>query len=473
MFDLSNDEITSAPVHRVLTLLSIPLLAQNVVEVASLVIDLFWIGRLGGDAVAAVGLAAPLFSLTLILVIGVPYIGTMIPVSQRTGADDGHGARVAAFNGVVLGAITSVVIGGGAILAAPALVDFLASIRPGPTPTDVTNLTVRYFRILALGLVFAATSDAIEGAFVARGDSRAALYISVATVVTILVADPLLIFGFGPIPALGVGGAAIASVLGFVAGLVLAVGFVLQGRSGGVLSRSATQVGLGQFRALFEQGLAPSAQQANRRVAELVVVAIVFAAGGPAALAAYAVGTRVFSAASIPAQGFQSATQSVVGQNVGAGKPERAARTACVGVAILGGVLTLVAVAQWMLAGAVTTTLAPGLGGEAFTLAVDFLRLLALSYPAFGAMYVLQGGFNGASRGAVSFRSSLLQYWGLQVPLAGAAVVFLDAGAVPVFGVIAASHVLTAVVLAGYYYNAQRAGMFQKATGETAGTAAD
>jgi putative MATE family efflux protein len=473
MFDLSTDEITSAPIHRVLTLLSIPLLAQNVVEVASLVIDLFWIGRLGDDAVAAIGLAAPLFSLLLIVVVGVPYIGTMILVSQRVGADDERGARTATFNGVALGAILSIAVGGAAALAAPVLVDLVASIRPEPTPAAVSEMTVRYFRILALGLVFASTSDAIEGAFVARGDSRAALYISVATVATILVADPLLIFGYGPIPSMGIAGAAVASVLGFLAGLVLAVGFALRGRAGGVLSRAATTVSLGEFRALFDQGFAPSAQQANRRVAELVVVTIIFAAGGPPALAAYAVGTRVFSTASIPAQGFQSATQSVVGQNLGAGKPDRAARTTTVGVLLITAVLGSLAVVQWTWAASITTFLTPGLTGAGFAHAVDFLRLLALSYPAFGAMYILQGGFNGASQGRVSFRSSLVQYWGLQIPLAAVATFALDAGVVAVFGAIALSHVVTAVLLGGYYYHVRRGGLFDDAAENVAETPAD
>ncbi len=109
------------------------------------------------------------------------------------------------------------------------------------------------------------------------------------------------------------------------------------------------------------------------------MVAIVFLAGGPVALAAYAVGTRVFSAASIPAQAFQSATQSVVGQNLGAGKPGRAADTTRVGVVILGGVLGILAIVQWTMATSIMNVLAPELSGASFIFAVDFLRLLAIS----------------------------------------------------------------------------------------------
>lgn len=95
-----------------------------------------------------------------------------------------------------------------------------------------------------------------------------------------------------------------------------------------------------------------------------------------------------------------------------------------------------------------------------------------MSYPAYGAMYVLQGGFNDASRGAVSFRSSVLQYWGRQIPLAGIAAVVLGTGVVPAFGAIAASHVLTAVILAADY-QMQHDGMFREAADSVAEPSAD
>lgn len=290
-----------------LALLSVPLVAQNVVEVASTVVDVFWIGRLGGRTVAAVGLAAPVFSLLLILTIGVPYIGTMIFVSQRI---DNDGARRAAFNGVVLGAVLSLVVGGVAVLAAPATVALLVEVRPGPTSATVAAMTVRYLRILAVGLAFASVNDAIEGGVrgprrLPRGAVRQRRHGR---------DDPR----GRPAPDLrvrvgtrpGLPGAAVASVLGFVAGLLVALGFVYTGRSGRVLTWSTATVRLEELRQLRRTELSPTAQQANRRIAEIVVVAIVFAVGGPAALATYPVGTRVFSPASIPAQGFQSAAQA-------------------------------------------------------------------------------------------------------------------------------------------------------------------
>lgn len=471
MLDLSSDEITSEPIYRVIAILTLPLLAQNLVESASLIIDLYWIGRLNEQAVGAVGMAFPLVGLLLIAVIGVPFIGTMILVSQRMGADNEEGARIAAFNGTILGALLGLVIGGGAYLLAPWLVDLIVSVQPN-TQGSVTDLTVSYFRILALGMAFAAASDAIEAAFVARGDSRAALYLSLTTVGTIMIADPVLMFGIGPAPRLGVDGAALATVLGYVTGLLLGLGFVAVGRSGGIMSRDTMKLDLDVFRQLYDRGIAPTAQRANRRVVDVLVMIIVFAAGGAVALAAYLVGSRVFSIASIPADGFQSATQTAVGQNLGADQPSRATRSTWVGALLVGGLLALFGLVQWMFPGTIANILAPELDGDALSLTIDLLRILAVCYPAFGALYALQGGFNGANRGEVSFRSSLVQYWGLQVPLAAGLGLLLDGGATGVFWAISLSNILTAVLLGGYYYYVSQSGMFQTAADEASEAAA-
>ena len=469
MFDLSSEEITSKPLTRVLVILSVPLLGQNLVEVASLVIDLFWIGRLSEGAVSAVGLAFPLVSLLLLACIGVPYIGTMILVSQRTGAEDEKGAQRATFNGAVLGAILGLVFGIGAYLSAPQLVEFIMITQPNP-PSEVADLTVAYFRIIALGMCIAAVSDALEAAFIARGDSRAALNISVATVGMIMIADPVLIFGLGPVPALGVEGAALATVLGYATGLGLAAYYAATGRSGGILSRDAFDLQVDLFRELFDNGFSPAAQMANRRVADVLIVLVVFAAGGAPALAAYLVGTRIFSIASVPADTVQTATQTVVGQNLGADQPGRASMTAWLSALLICTLLALAALGQWMLAEPITRAFAPELDGAAFELAVDFLQILALSYPAFGVLYALQGGFNGASRGEVSFRASVVHYWVLQLPLAVGAGLYMGGGATAVFWAITLSNVLTGVGLAVYYYYVQQSGMFRTAA-EEAGAA--
>jgi putative MATE family efflux protein len=466
MFDLSPEEIISDPVHRVLTLLAVPLVVQYLVQVAQGVADIFWLGQLGGDGVAVVGLVYPTVSLLLVAAISVPFIGTQVIVSQRTGADDAFGARKAAFNGLVLSAILALVGGGAAYVVAPTLIELMTSTRPRSAAEGILEPAINYFRIVSLGILFAATSDALEAALVGRGDSRAALHIGVVTVLTNLVADPLLIFGVGPLPAFGIEGAAVASALGYFTGLLLAVGYVVRGRSGGVLSRESMQIDLAEYRELFEVGLPPTAQRVNRRVVDIITVVVVFAAGGAAGLTAYIIGTRVFSVASVSAFGFQSATQSVVGQNLGADEPERADRSTRCGVLLIGGGLALLAVGQWYAAGAITNLMAAKIDAAAFELSVEFLRILAVSYPAVGVTYVLQGGFNGARRSTVSFYSSVFQYWVVQLPFAVAGGIVLAESVVAVFWAVAVAGVMTAVGLGLYYLHVSRSGMFENAAAE-------
>src|SRR5699024_1322077 len=149
------------------------------------------------------------------------------------------------------------------------IVDLLTLARPGGE--TVTALAAAYLGVVAIGLPAAAASDAVEAAFIGWGDSRAPLYISVATVGTNLVLDPILIFGLGPAPALGVRGAALATVVGYVAGFVLAGTLALRGRAGWIYSRAATAFDTDDLRELFDVGAPIAGQGAVRQVVRVLV----------------------------------------------------------------------------------------------------------------------------------------------------------------------------------------------------------
>jgi putative MATE family efflux protein len=287
-----------------------------------------------------------------------------------------------------------------------------------------------------------------------------------------LALDPLLIFGIGPFPALGIEGAALATVLGSAFGLVLAAGFVLRGRNDGMVSRAAARIDTEEIRELLDVGLPTAGQQVASQSVRIVVVAVVFAAGGAAGLAAYIVGARVATVAFVPAQGLQQATQSVVGQNLGAGNPGRANRTTWLGVSLAVGVLSVVGVLQWLVPGAIATLLVPELSGAAFSLSVTYLEILAYGYPAIGAVYLFQGGFNGARRTRVSFLASVVQYWAIRLPIALLGAFALGFGVNAVFWAVTLSNIAAALGLGWYYRYSARDGMFERAT-EVAASAAD
>ena len=468
MFDLSPEDITEGPLVRALLALAAPLLVQNLVQVVQQVVDLFWLGRLSSAAVAGVGLALPVLALAFALVIAAPFVGTQILVSQRVGGEDVPAARRAAFTGLALALALGVV--GGALLSfgARPLTELLTLAQPAATEGRVAGLAAAYLGVIALGLPLAAASDAVEGAFIGWGDSRAPLYVSVVTVGTNLVLDPVLIFGLGPTPALGVRGAALATVAGYGFGLLLAAALALAGRNGGMYSRASVTLAREELRELLAVGLPIAGQGAVRQTVRVLVVAVAFAAGGAAGLAAYAIGARVAAIAFIPAIGLQQAAQSVVGQNLGAEKPNRAHRATYLGVALAAGGLAVVGLLQWLVPAPIATAFAPELTARALELTVEYLRILAYGYPAIGAAYIFEAGFNGARRTQTSFVATLLQFWVVRLPIAAGAGVLLGVGVSAVFWAVTISNIAAAVGLWLYYRRETANGMLDRASAATA-----
>lgn len=483
MFDLTSDDITDGSLLRGLLVLSAPLLVQNVVQVIQQVIDLFWVGRLSNDAVAAVGLTVPLVSLLFAVAALVPFVGTQVLVSQRVGSENIFGARRGMFSGLVVAVGFGVVFGGLVFVAARPLIDLLLSTRPGSTTNSVTKLAVAYFGIIALGVWLTGISDTIEAAFIGWGDSQTALYMNVTALGVNLFLDPILIFGFRDSPlfeplglglqsalfsvtqfsGIGIEGAALSNVIGYGVGGLLGLVLVARGRNGGMLSRTAARIDLNDIRELIDIGIPTGGQIFAKQIVELVLVLIVFDAAGAAGLAAYIVGFRVASIATTPSASLQQAAQSIVGQNLGAGLTNRARRVTWLGVGVAAGALALIGVVQWTIPRTLVQLFVPSLSAEATRLAVDYLGILAYGYPAIGAAYLFQAGFNGARRTRTSFVASLFQYWGVRFSIAAIGSIVLSFGMYAVFWSVSLSNLLAAIGLGGYYHYSTASGMFERA----------
>lgn len=462
MLSVSSEEITEGNLLRSLVVLSLPLVAQNFVLIAQQVIDIVFLGRFSADAVAAVGLATPVVGL-LYVVTYAPYVGTQVAVSRRIGADDETGARRGLFNGLLLTAVACVVGGSVFFVAVRPLLEVMTAVRP-TARGEFVDLGAQYVSMLALGLPAIGLANTVEdGGFVAWGDSPAALFMNLVALVGNVVLDAILIFGLGPAPRLGVRGAALATVLGSLAGLLFGLALIVRGRNGGMLSRAASSIEAADVREIVDLGWPISAQNGVRQLIRLPVFLLVFVAGGGAALAAYIVGARVATIAFVPPQGLQQAAQSVIGQNLGAGNQHRAVRTTYLAVGVAASVLTVVGAAQLLVPEALATAFAPTLSPEGFAFAVEYLAILAYGYPALGAIYTFEAGFNAAGRSRVSFVSTLLQYGGVRLPIAAVGVLSLSVGVTAVFWAVTVSNVAAALWLGGYYRYAVDDGMMARA----------
>lgn len=459
------DAIVEGSIPRTLVALALPLVAQNVVRVAQQVIDTFWLGRLGETAVAAVGLTVPILGVCFALLV-TPFVGTQILVSQRVGADADDGARRMVVHGFVLALVVGALVGAGVFLGADTVVRLVGA------GSDVAPLAAIYLAVVGLGLPLAGASDALEAGFVGRGDSRASLWINVATVAVNVVLDPLFIFGWWIFPQLGVRGAALATVAGYAAGLSLALALALGPRM--ALSRRHLALTVADFRDLLSVGAPITGRQVASQSVRVLLVGVVALAGGAAGLAAYTVGARVASVAVLPSRGLGQAAQSMVGQNVGADRPDRARRTTRVGVAVAAGALACLGAVQWLVPAPVARIFVPNLSGDGLALTVQYLTILAYGYPAIGAVDALLAGFNGASRTRTSFVADLLKYWTVRLPVAALALPAtasvsllgvtvapgLDLGMPAVFWAVTGSNVVAAVGVGAYYVRAVRGGLF-------------
>ncbi|MDZ5812635.1 MATE family efflux transporter [Halorubrum sp. AD140] len=485
MFDVDREAITEGPVGRVLMLLAAPLVAQNLVYVANALVDTFWLGRLSEDAVAAVGLSLPIQSLLGATVV-VAAVGTQILVAQRAGGEDDADARRVAVNGVLVAVAVTIAVAVPVVVYAEELVRLL-----GADPA-LAGTTATYLAIIVAVLPVGAVSDTVENCFTAYGDTRAVLHVSVVSVLVNLVAAPMLIFGAGPVPGLGVAGAALGTALAGVVGLVHVLAYAAGiGRDTFRLTRDALVVDAGDLREVVAVGLPLGGQRGVSELVRVFVVGLVAIAGGAAGVAAYTVGARVATLAIVPALGMQQAAQSMIGQNLGADAPRRARRTTTVGTGMVVVAFLGLGVVQFLFAGGIADLFAPDLTTSGRSLAVRYLRILAVSYWALGGTYTLLAGFNGAARTRTSFVADLVKYWVIRFPLAVAAVPAtttfgafgvavapgLGWGVEAVFWAVAVSNVAGFLGLAVYFAYTARRGMFanaaERATGVGTGNAAD
>lgn len=466
MLDVTPEEITDGPLGRALALLAAPMVVQHLVFVGQQVVDVFWVGRIGGDAVAAVGLIAPLIAL---LSVGtrIGSSGGQVLVSQRVGADDISGARQAATH--CLGLVTGVNVVMALVVSATAGV-LVGVFDPGAA---VASYAAAYLAVLAFAKVTAGISDMIEVTYIGSGDSRTPLVLNVLAIVVNITLDPFLIFGWSVFPALGIRGAALATLIGYGVSATLGLTLLFSSLTDFSLTLAAFRPDRETFDRLLRIGAPSGGQSAARQVARVLVVWIVSTVGGGPALAAYTIGARVATVVFVPAQAIGSAATTIVGQNLGADSPSRATRATWIGV-VAGAVgLGVLGVGQWVFPAALAQLFVPDIGGQTLTLTVAYLQILAYGYWALGTIYTVEAGFNGAGRTEISMYSTMLQYWTVRLPIAAIGAFVLGYGALGPFWAVTISNVVAAVGLTGYFWRSTDRGMLEQAAEKAGASGAD
>lgn len=401
-------DLTGVSIHRAIWYLAPPMILETGVLNLAQVLDTYWVGQLGSAALAAVTISITVRWVLNSLANGLG-IGGMAVVARRIGAKEDAAAEHAAWQTILLGGMISLVLSvTGLILARPLLT--LLGADAEVLPLGLAYMRIGFAGISTLILVFAINA-------MLRGAGEAGIAMRVLFLVTgvTIVLEPILIRGWGPLPAMGVAGAALAFVLGYGAGLVLQLAILLSGRARIRINLRDVKPDLPLMVKIIRIALPSTVQMTLRSSSRLLIIALV-GVYGTFATAGYGVANRMLLIALIPCFGLGNATGTLVGQNLGAGRPDRAERSAWWVSAYAAGYMVVSAL--------LLTIFAPSLIAlfdstpQVVTFGAECVRVVAWSMIGSAGGVVLARGFDGAGNTVPAMAINLLTLWGMELPLA-------------------------------------------------------
>jgi putative MATE family efflux protein len=431
----SDHDYTKGPIGRAIFLLAIPMVLEMAMESIFAVTDVFFVGRLGPDAVATVGLTESMLTLVYALAMGLS-IGTTAVVARRIGEKDREGAANAAIQALMLGVVGAAVLGGLGVAFAPRLLALM-----GASP-EVLRVGSGYTRVMLGGEATIIVLFVVNAVFRGAGDAAIAMRVLWLANAINIVLGPCFIFGLGPFPELGVTGAAVATTIGRGSGAIFAITRLLRPGSRIAVTRRHLRLDLPVMRTVARLSGAGALQSIVGMASWIGLVRIV-ATFGSQALAGYTIGLRVIVFALLPSWGMSNAAATMVGQSLGARDPDRAERavwrTCLYNLAFLCTIGLGFVVFARLIVSAFTSDPVVLRNGT------DCLRIIAAGFAFYAYGMVLSQSFNGAGDTVTPTLLNLVVFWLWEIPLAWALAVALDMGPRGAFAAVAVAFSTLAV----------------------------
>jgi MATE family, multidrug efflux pump len=401
-------DYTTAPIGHAVIMLAVPMVMEMAMESIFAVADVFWVAHLGADAVATVGLTESMLTIIYTAAMGLS-IGAMALVARRTGERDPEGASRAAGQSVLLGLALAIGI---AALAAPRAETLLRMMGASDSVVESGH---GFTRVMLGGNASVLLLFMLNAVFRGSGDAAIAMRVLWLGNFLNIVLGPCFIFGLGPFPRLGVTGAAVATNLGRGTAVACQLYVLLHGDARVKLARRHLRLDVSLMRAVLRLSGSGTVQILIGTASYIGLVRIL-STFGSGALAGYTIGMRVILFALLPAFGVSNAAATMVGQNLGAGRPDRAEQAVWTATGynmlFLGGVGVIFLAAARLIA--VLFTRDP----VVLSFAVSCLRTVSLGFIFYAAGMVLTQAFNGAGDTWTPTVINLFVFWVWEIPLA-------------------------------------------------------
>lgn len=388
--------------------LSLPLLIAMLFQTGFSAIDMIFLGMVSPEAIAAVGMVFPVLYFFVSFIMGVG-VGLSSYIARAVGAQEIDKAAKIATTGILFSlVIASALALFGVIFSRPL---FLA-LGAGP---EIIEWVLIYSRIIFVGFIFLFFAAVCNSIIRGEGDAKTPMKFMLVATVMNLVLDPLFIFGLGPIPAMGVKGAALAMVISRSAMGIMAVRHFATGRSLVKPALTGYRFDPGILKEILRIGIPSTITNMSASIGLMVFMRLV-AAYGPLAIAAYGIGGRIESVAILPAFGMAGAVLTIVGQNFGAQNLDRARRTVQQAVIIIAcfmlGITALsLCLTQPLL---LIFTRDP----QVVAYGIDFILYRAPFFAFVGVRMTIAAGFNGIGNPKVGLVTLIMGLFGVGLPAA-------------------------------------------------------
>lgn len=445
---VSLDEILNKPLIPVMWKLGWPVMISSILETIYHLADTFWLGHLpageSGNAVAGLQLAFPSMWFLVSFASGFAMAGVAL-VSQFTGAKEHEKANFAASQVVSITLISGIVLGIIGSLFIPYLINLLTNVK------DLTSVANAYLRVIFLGFPFMFLNGVFRAVMISYGDTLTPMYVILFTNILNIFLDPLLIFGIGPFPKMGIVGAAFATIFSMLIASIFAFYYLTSGKKGIHVKIKYLKPEANWIKKIFKIGLPAAIGQSAEAFGFVVLTGIIGRLhNARIAIAAYGIGDRLLSFTFIAIDGLGEGLTTIIGQSLGAQREDRAKYSVVRGMTFMFFVLCIETVVLVLFRKNLISLFIPN-EINIINEGSMFMLYFAPAIPLFGVIRGIMSAFHASGHNTPNMIISFLRLWGLRIPLSYVFGFILKMNSTGVWIGMTLSNFITALVAVGFF----------------------